>query len=67
MRIVWLPAVCLPPARCLLLPAAVAFGWISFFLWVGSTVISFQDWRGGVSGPPPVSATIPQSASVSMV
>lgn len=47
--------------------ASTAFAWLSWFLWIGSTLISFQDWRGGVAGPPPAGApTIPNS-SVSMV
>ena len=48
----------LPPRR---------FGWISLFLWIGSTIISYQEWRGSsVAGPPPQAPVIPNS-SVGMV
>ena len=33
--------------------ASTAFAWLSWFLWIGSTLISFQDWRGGVAGYTP--------------
>lgn len=48
--------------------ASCAFAWLSWFLWIGSAIISFQDWRGGVAGPAPAGGapTIPNS-SVSMV
>lgn len=47
--------------------ASVAFSWISFFLWIGSSIVSFQDMRGGTIAPPPTAGpTIPNS-SVSMV
>lgn len=49
--------------------SSVAFSWISWFLWIGSSIISFQDWRGGVAGPAPTGppgAAIP-SSSISMV
>ncbi|PRW44544.1 MARVEL-like domain [Chlorella sorokiniana] len=47
--------------------ASVAFSWISFFLWIGSTIISFQDMRGGTTGPPPASGPQIPNSSVSMV
>ena len=59
-----LPA-CLPACPTLCLPCR--FGWISFFLWIGSTIISYQEWRGSsVAGPAPQAPVIPNS-SVGMV
>ncbi|PSC70881.1 MARVEL-like domain [Micractinium conductrix] len=49
------------------LQASTAFSWISWFLWIGSTIISFQDWRGGVSGPAPTGPPGIPNSSVSMV
>ncbi|KAI7846258.1 hypothetical protein COHA_000238 [Chlorella ohadii] len=47
--------------------ASVAFSWISFFLWIGSTIISFQDTRsGGSAGPPPTAGPQIPNSSVSM-
>lgn len=47
--------------------ASVAFSWISFFLWIGSTIISIQDTRGGTAGPPPTAGPQIPNSSVSMV
>jgi hypothetical protein len=48
--------------------ASCAFSWLSWFLWIGSAVISFMDWRRGSPGPSPTAPppAIPNS-SVSMV
>ncbi|KAI3428597.1 hypothetical protein D9Q98_007420 [Chlorella vulgaris] len=50
--------------------SSCAFSWISWFLWIGSAIISFKDWRSGSPGPSPTgpapTGQIP-SSSISMV